>query len=111
MNEIFLVCLLQCFLNIVIFMVEGGKTPENTKTETLSDDTSSDEEPVPLELRVTEEEKRGTSPGSVQATAMALMCRRAQANPTVERGKLIKRNKKKNKNPQSKGTQTETTDK
>ena len=61
-------------------MVEGGKTPKNTKTETLSDDTSSDEE-----LRVTEEEKRGTSPGSVQATTMALMCRQAQANPTVER--------------------------
>ena len=37
---------------------------------------------------------------------MALMCTRAQANPTVERGKPIKRSKKTNENPQTKSTQT-----
>ena len=36
-------------------MAEGGKTPENTSTETLLDDTSSDEEQVLPELKVTEE--------------------------------------------------------
>ena len=54
-----------------------------------------------------EEEKRGTIPGSTQATAMALVCTlHTTVNPTVERGKAIKRNKKKNTKPKDKETQT-----
>ena len=57
---------------------------------------SSKEETVNPDLRKTEEERCGTIPGSLQATAMALMCSsHAQANPTVEPGTPIKRHKKK----------------
>ena len=88
-------------------MAENRQSTDNTDTRSLVDDTSSDEEPVPLELKVMEEEKHGTIPGSTQAMAVALLCMtHTTANPTVERGKPIKRNKNKNKNPQSKATQT-----
>ena len=50
---------------------------------TLSDDSTSEEEPDPT-LAITEEERRGTIPGSNEATAMALAGQRAIANPVVE---------------------------
>ena len=87
-------------------MVENKDSLAGKEKELLDDDMSSKEETVNPELRTTEEERSGTIPGSVQATAMALMCSCAQGNPTVERGMPIKRHKKKNKNPQSKATQT-----
>ena len=87
-------------------MVENKDSSVGKEREQLVDDTSSEEETVDPELKTTEEERQGTIPGSVQATAMALMCSsHAQANPTVKRGEPIKRHKKKNKNPQSKATQ------
>ena len=49
----------------------------------LSDDLTSEEEPDPT-LTITEEECRGTIPGSNEATAMALAGQRAIANPVVE---------------------------
>ena len=80
---------------------------DNSEVKLLSDDTSSDEEGVPENLKITEEEKRGTIPGLNLATAMALACTlHTTANPTVERGKAIKRNKMKNKKPKDKATQT-----
>ena len=62
------------------------KTPTSSIT-VLSDDSSSDEESDPT-LVATEEECRGTIPGSNEATAMALAGHRAIANPVVERCKL-----------------------
>ena len=50
----------------------------------LPDDSSSEEDLERQTLRLTEEEKRGTIPGSTEATAMALALQRAQANPVVE---------------------------
>ena len=52
-------------------------------TPTLSDDLTSEEEPDPT-LVITEEERRGTIPGSNVATAMALAGQRVIANPVVE---------------------------
>ena len=59
--------------------------PQNTAqlTPTLSDDSTSKEEPDPT-LATTEEEHRSTIPGSNEATAMALAGQRAIANPVVE---------------------------
>ena len=56
---------------------------------TLSDDLTSEEEPDPI-LTITEEERRGTIPGSNVATAMALAGQRAIANPVVEQSKPCK---------------------
>ena len=53
---------------------------------TLSDDSTSEEEPD-SNLTITEEEHRGTIPGSNVATAMALAGQRVIANPVVERSK------------------------
>ena len=53
------------------------------------------------------EEWRGTIPQSVQVMVMVLMCSRVVANPTAERGKPLKRHKKKNKNPKSTAIQTD----
>ena len=50
---------------------------------TLSDNSTSEEEPDPT-LAITEEECRGTLPGSNEATAMALAGQRVIANPVVE---------------------------
>ena len=59
-------------------------------------------------FRLTEEEKRGTIPGSTEATAMALAVSRAQANPVVERSKPQKVKKKKPaKQVQQAATQTD----
>ena len=59
--------------------------------EPLVDDTSSEEKTVDQELRTTEEERSGTIPGLVQATAMALMCSCEQVNPSKDPSKDIKR--------------------
>ncbi len=68
----------------------------------MSDDSSSEDEPMPQALRVTEEERRGTVPGSAEATAMAMGMRAAQPNPLVRRqqqdandAKRLKRKEKK----------------
>ena len=68
---------------------------------------TSEEEPDPT-LTTTEEEHRGTIPGSNEATAMALAGQQAIANPVVERSKP--RKVKKTASSTSKGhasTQTE----
>ena len=85
-------------------MAENKDLSTGKKEELLVDDTSSEEETVAPEFRTIEEERRDTIPGSTQVTAMALMCSRAQVNPTVERGVPIKRYRKMNKNPQSRAT-------
>ena len=53
---------------------------------TLFNDLTSEEE-SDLALTITEEECRGTIPGSNEATAMALAGQRATVNPVVERSK------------------------
>ena len=66
-------------------MVENKDSLAGKEKEPLVDDTSSKEETVNPELRTTEEERRDTIPGSLQATAMAFMCSSCMhANPTVE---------------------------
>ena len=62
--------------------------PQNTAqlTPTLSDDSTSEEEPDPT-LATTEEERRATIPGSNEATVMALAGQRPIANPVVEQSK------------------------
>ena len=58
-------------------------------------------------LKTTEEERRGTIPGSTCATASVLAGTRAQANPTVERGPPRRRKKNKTKkDTDTVGTQT-----
>ena len=59
--------------------------PQNVaqSNPTLSNDSTSEEEPD-LTLTITEEEHRGTIPGSNETTAMALASQRATANPVVE---------------------------
>ena len=86
-------------------MAESREIVNDPEVRPLSDDTSSNDKPLPDDLKITEEEKRGTIPGSTQATAMALACMlHTTVNPTVKRGKPIKRNKKKNKKPKDKET-------
>ena len=62
--------------------------PQNTAqlTPTLTDDSTSEEEPNPT-LATTEEECRGTIPESNEATAMALAGQRAIVSPVVKRSK------------------------
>ena len=75
-------------------------------------DDSSSEDSIDDSLKVTEEEKQGTVPGSTAATAMALAGARAQSNPTVERGPPhCKKKVKTSKTTASTATQTNTTDK
>ena len=62
---------------------------------------------VQEDLRITEEERRGTIPGSTQATAMCHFLCTAQANPVVERGPPRKVKKSKSKSVSEKSTQTE----
>ena len=66
-------------------MAEGRETVNDPEARPLSDDTSSNDEPLPNDLKLTEEEKRGTIPRSTQATAMALVCTlQTTVNPTVK---------------------------
>ena len=58
------------------------KTQQRQPPPSISDD-STDDEQVPERLKATEEEKRGTIPGSAEATAAALAGSRAQGNPSV----------------------------
>ena len=88
-----------------------SKRPDNSdKAESHSEkllDDSSDEEVPDRTLKTTEEERRGTIPGSMCATASALVGARAQANPTVERGPPQRRKKSKTKkDTDTVGTQT-----
>ena len=73
-----------CFTQLQTFMAHNKDSSTGKEKELLVDDTLSEEETVDPELRTMEEKRRGTIPGSSQATTMALMCSRAQANPTVE---------------------------
>ena len=81
---------LECFLKFHFFMADNKSSTDDQNSEKLLDGSSSDDDSPDPSLKTTEEECRGTIPGSQQATAMALMCTKAQANPTVERGKPIK---------------------
>ena len=65
--------------------------PQNTAqlTPTLADNSMLEEEPDPT-LVTTEEEHRGTIPGSNEATAMTLAGQQATVNPVVERSKPCK---------------------
>ena len=74
------------------------------------EDSSSEEEEQSDELKITEEEKWGTIPGSTAATAMALAYSRTTINPTVECGLPKKTHKRKNKQPNSVATQVEPCD-
>ena len=101
---------IQNFLKYVCFgimsknMEKSGT--EDHHSERLLDD-SSDDEIVDKTLKTTEEERRGTIPGSVSATASALAGARAQANPIVERGPPRRRKKSKTqKTTDTVGTQT-----
>ena len=60
---------------------QPSKTSE--QSDTLPDNPSSDEEHDPTIL-TTEEEQKGTIPGSTIATAMALDGQQAVSNPVVE---------------------------
>ena len=71
-----------------------NKDQKDNPTDRLIDDSSEDEVPEPA-LKTTEEEHRGTIPGSTTATASALAGARAQGNPTVERGPPRRRKKSK----------------
>ena len=73
---------------------------QNTNPEALADRVEED-------LRITEEERRGSIPGSTQATVMCHFMRTAQANPVVERGPPRKVKKSKSKSVSEKSTQTE----
>ena len=83
--------------------------PENKNKDVMSDDpsTSEEDERDPA-LRLTEEEHRGTIPGSTQATAMALTFARAQANPIVERFQPQKTKKKSKSKTSTKQASTQT---
>ena len=76
---------------------QQDSSPNTQVKEPLIADDSSSEESSDNTLNVTEEEKRGTVPGSTVATAMALAGARAQGNPTVERGPPRKRKRPKAK--------------
>ena len=73
----------------------------------MSGDPSTDEETSYYDT-LTEEERRGTLPGSTATTAMALMVRRAQPNPVVERSnlRLVQKAKQKDIKSSQAGTQT-----
>ena len=73
---------------------------QNTTPEGLADRVEED-------LRITEEERRGTIPSSTQATAMCHFMRTAQANPVVEWGPPRKVKKSKSRSVSEKSTQTE----
>ena len=74
---------------------DNNDQKDNPKDRLLDD--SSDNESIDSELKTTEEEHRGTIPGSTIAMASALAGARAQGNPTVERGPPHRRKKSKNK--------------
>ena len=80
---------------------------DNPRNRLLDD--SSDEELIDPNLKTMEEERRGTIPGSISATASALAGARAQANATVERGPPHCRKKSKaKKKTETAATQTQT---
>ena len=70
-------------------MTENKDSLTGKEKEPLVDDTSSKEETVNPELRTTEEERSGTIPGSVQATAMATQ-QLKEACPSKDIKKRIK---------------------
>lgn len=101
---------LQNFFKCLCIEIMSKKPDNSNKAESHSDrllDDSSEEEVPDTTLKTTEEERRGTIPGSVCATASALAGARAQANPTVERGPPRRRKKSKTKkDTDTVGTQT-----
>ena len=101
---------IQKFLKCVCFGIMSKNTEKSGKEDHYSKrllDDSSDDEIVDKTLKITEEERRGTIPGSVSATASALAGARAQANPIVERGPPRRRKKSKTqKTTDTVGTQT-----
>ena len=95
-------------LEIMSQQKSASSHQKDNPTDRLLDD-SSDEEPIDPTLKMTEEERRGTIPGSISATASALAGARAQANPTVERGPPRRRKKSKaKKKTETTATQTQT---
>ena len=99
------------FLKCVCFDIMSKNTKKGDKEDHHSErllDDSSDDELQDKTLQTTEEERRGTIPGSVSATASALAGARAQANPIVERGPPRRRKKSKTqKTKDTVGTQTQ----
>ena len=72
-------------------MAEGNPEKPKSPNKQLSDNDTSDEEQVNPVLKTSIEERHyGTIPGSLLATQIALSHSRAQANPTVERGRSCK---------------------
>ena len=83
-------------MSFLITLKTKNTLQSNDKSkETLLVNDSSTDESVPEELKVTEEEKRGTIPGSTTVTAAAIMCTHARANPLVGQGPPCKVDKKK----------------
>ena len=77
---------IQNILKCVYFDTMSKETNNSGKEDHHSEkllNDSSDEELQDKTLKTTEEEHRGTIPGSTSATASALVGARAQANPTV----------------------------
>ena len=93
-----------CF-DIMSKRTDNSGTADHHSAKLLDD--SSDEEVLDRTLKTTEEEHRGTIPGSTNATASALAGARAQGNPIVERGPPRRRKKSKiKKNTDTVSTQT-----
>ena len=68
-------------------MPQGNPKKPKCLNKQLSDNDTSDEEPINPIFKTSEEERHyRTIPGSSLATKIALSHSRAQANPTVERG-------------------------
>ena len=84
-------------------MAEGNPKKPKSPNKQLSDNDTSDEEPINPILKTSVEERHyGTIPSSALATQIALSHSRAQANPTVERGPSHKVRVKKLKLPKEK---------
>ena len=94
-------------LEIMSQQKSANSRQQDNPRDRLLDDTS-DNEPIDPTLKTTEEECRGTIPGSTSATASALAGAQAQANPTVERGPPRRRKKSKaKKETETTATQTQ----
>ena len=78
----------------------------NSQSKYLSDSDSDDNKINPRLKTSTEERQKNTIPGSAIATQIALSYRRAQVNPTMERGPP--RQKVKIKKPSAEETKIET---
>ena len=72
-------------------MAEGSPKKPKSPTKQLSDSDTSDEEQINPVLKTSEEERHyRTIPSSALAAQKAPSHSRAQANPTVEKGPVVR---------------------